>query len=62
VEEHVVTAGCGNFTSPLGLNLANDICQVETTASVPNCRLTDHLDGLNRRHRDAPQKSDQLGD
>jgi hypothetical protein len=26
---NLVPAGRGNFASPLGLNLANDICQVE---------------------------------
>jgi hypothetical protein len=62
VEQHVVSTGGGDLAGPLGLDLTHDICQVETTVRMLAGRLTDHVDGLNIRHWNAPQEGDQLGD
>ena len=62
VEKHVVPTRGGYFAGPLGLDLTHDICQVETTVRMPAGRLTDHVDGLDIRHWNAPQEGDQLGD
>jgi hypothetical protein len=62
VEEQMVSPGCGYFASPLGLNLTNHICQVETTVRVPTSTLIDGFNGVHQRQRDALQEGDQLGD
>jgi hypothetical protein len=62
VEEHVVPARRSYLAGPLGLDLANYICKVETTLRMVASALTDHLDRIDGRHRDASQKSDELGD
>ena len=53
VEQHVVPTRCGYLAGPLCLDLTYDICQVETTVRVLAGRLTDYIDGLNNRHRNA---------
>jgi hypothetical protein len=62
VEEHVMPTRRGYFAGPLGLDLTDDICQVKTMVRVGPGPITYYLDGVNRRHRNPAQKSDQLGD
>jgi hypothetical protein len=62
MKEHVMATGSGHLAGPLGLNLTHDIRQVETTARVLAGLLPHHFDRLNKRHRLASQKGDQLGD
>jgi hypothetical protein len=62
VEEHVVPARRSYLAGPLGLDLANYICKVETTLRMAAGAFTDHINRIDGRHRDASQKSDQLSD
>jgi hypothetical protein len=62
VEEHVVPARRSYLAGPLGLDLANYICKVETTLRIAAGPFTDHLNRIDGRHRDTSQKSDQLSD
>ena len=62
VEEHVMPAGSGYLAGPLGLDLTDHVCQVETTLGVLAGRVAHHLDRVDQRHRLAPQEGDQLGD
>jgi hypothetical protein len=62
MEEHVMPTRRGYFAGPLGLDLTHYICQVKTMVRMLPRPLTAYLDGVNRRHRNPAQKSDQLGD
>lgn len=62
VEEHVVPAGRGDLAGPLGLDLTNNICQIDKTIRVFAGTLAHDLNGLDRRHWDGLQKGDQLCD
>ena len=58
VEKHVVPASRGYLASPLRLHLANNIGQVEMAARVATDSLPDHLNRVDRRHRNALEKRD----
>jgi hypothetical protein len=58
----VVPAGRSDLARPFGLDLPNDICQIETTVRMFAGALADYLNGLGRRHWNAPQKGNQLCD
>jgi hypothetical protein len=62
VKEHVMPAGGCHLAGPLGLNLTDDICQVEMAAGVLAGLLPHHFDRLNKRHRLTTKEGDQLGD
>lgn len=46
VEEHVVPAGRGDLAGPLGLDLTNNICQIDKTIRVFAGTLAHDLNGL----------------
>jgi hypothetical protein len=62
MEKHVMPTRRSYFAGPLGLDLTDHICQVKTMVRMLPGPLSHYLDGVNRRHRDAAQKGDQLGD
>jgi hypothetical protein len=62
VEEHVMPAGRGHLVGPLGLDLTNNICQIETAVRVFAGPLAHDLNGLDRWHWNAVQKGNQLCD
>jgi hypothetical protein len=62
VKEHVVPARRSDLAGPLGLDLANDIRQIETAARVTTGALTHDLNRLDQWQRDALQEGNQLSD
>ena len=62
VEEHVMPTGSGYLAGPLGFDLADHVCQVETALGVCASPVAQHLDRVDQRHRLATQEGDQLGD
>ena len=54
MEEHVMSAGSGYLTSPLGLHLPDHVCKIEVALGVLAGRVTHHLDRIDQRHRLAP--------
>jgi hypothetical protein len=55
-------AAAATSQAPFRLNLTQHICHVEPTARVLAGLLAHHLHGLNKRHRVASEKGDQLSD